>query len=88
MTKETTPFCQSCSMPLTDDLRGSEADGSKSKHYCKYCYSKGKFTGDMTMEQMIDFCAPMMAQANPGLDEEQAKAQMRQFFPMLKRWKK
>ncbi len=87
MTKETTPFCQSCSMPLTDDLRGSEADGSKSKHYCKYCYDKGKFTGDMTMEQMIDFCAPLMAKASPGMTEADAKEQMEKFFPQLLRWK-
>ena len=88
MTKETTPFCQSCSMPLTDDLRGSEADGSKSKHYCKYCYNEGKFTGEMTMEEMIDFCAPLMSKVNPGMTEADAKEQMKTFFPQLLRWKK
>lgn len=88
MNKETAPFCQSCGMPLaTPDLRGSEADGSPSPHYCKYCYDKGKFTGEMTMEQMIDFCAPMMSQANPGMTQEDAKEQMRKFFPLLLRWK-
>lgn len=74
MMKENTPFCQSCGMPLTDPaLRGAEADGSPSPHYCKYCYDKGKFAGEMTMEQMIDFCAPMMARSNPGMTEEDAK---------------
>ena len=82
-------FCQSCGMPLGPDTPlGTEADGSPSADYCSYCYKDGKFTGEMTMEQMIDFCAPMMVQANPGLTEEQAKAQMYQFFPMLKRWKR
>lgn len=89
MNKETTPFCQSCAMPLTaPDLRGTEADGSASPHYCKYCYDKGKFTGEMTMEQMIDFCAPMMAQASPGMTEEDAKEHMRTFFPQLLRWRR
>ncbi len=89
MNIETTPFCQSCGMPLTDPaLRGTEADGSPSPHYCKYCYDKGKFAGDMTMEQMIDFCAPMMAKASPGMTEEDAKEQMRKFFPQLLRWRK
>lgn len=88
MIKETTPFCQSCAMPLTTpDLRGTEADGSASPHYCKYCYDKGKFTGDMTMEQMIDFCAPIMSKSNPGMTEEDAKDQMQKFFPLLLRWK-
>ena len=82
-------FCQSCGMPLgPDTAHGTEADGSPSADYCSYCYKDGKFAGEMTMEQMIDFCAPMMAQANPGMTQDQAKAQMHQFFPMLKRWKR
>ena len=82
-------FCQSCGMPLGPGAsHGTEADGSASEDYCSYCYKEGKFVGEMTMEEMIDFCAPMMAQANPTMTEEQAKAQMHQFFPMLKRWKK
>ncbi len=82
-------FCQSCGMPLTPGVElGTEADGSPSPDYCGYCYKGGQFAGEMTMEEMIDFCAPMMVQGNPGMTEEQAKTQMRQFFPMLKRWKK
>ena len=81
-------FCQSCGMPLGPGTsRGTEADGSANPDYCSYCYKDGKFTGEMTMEEMIDFCAPMMAQHNPGMSEDQAKVQMRQFFPMLKRWR-
>ena len=80
-------FCQSCSMPLTEPQKGTEADGSPSQNYCKYCYNKGKFTQDMTMEEMIDFCAPFMAKSNPGTTVAQAKDQMRTFFPQLLRWK-
>ena len=82
-------FCQSCGMPLLPGTElGTEADGSPSPDYCSYCYKGGKFKGEMTMEEMIDFCAPMMAQSNPGMTQDQAKDQMRQIFPMLKRWKK
>lgn len=82
-------FCQSCGMPLAPDTAlGTEADGSPSPDYCSYCYKDGQFAGEMTMEEMIDFCAPMMAQATPGMTQDQAKARMHQFFPMLKRWKK
>ncbi|MDE6261608.1 MAG: WYL domain-containing protein [Oscillospiraceae bacterium] len=82
-------FCQSCGMPLTPGVElGTEADGSHNPDYCGYCYKGGQFAGEMTMEEMIDFCAPMMVQGNPGMTEEQAKAQMHQFFPMLKRWRK
>lgn len=80
-------FCQSCSMPLTEPQKGTEADGALSPNYCKYCYDKGKFTHDMTMEEMIDFCAPFMAKSNPDMTVEQAKAQMQTFFPQLLRWK-
>ena len=82
-------FCQSCGMPLTPGVEpGTEADGAPNPDYCGYCYKDGRFTGEMTMEEMIDFCTPMMVQGNPGMTAEQAKAQMHQFFPMLKRWKK
>ena len=86
---ENMKFCQSCGMPLTQDTaHGTEADGSLSSDYCSYCYRDGQFTGEMTMEEMIDFCAPLMAQSNPGMTQEEARARMHQFFPMLKRWKK
>lgn len=84
-------FCQSCGMPLTEDNRGTEADGSRSEDYCIYCYKDGRFTQDMTMEQMIDFCAQFTDEINrqsgQHLTQEQAKEMMRKFFPHLKRWK-
>lgn len=90
MNYENQKFCQSCGMPMgnSDELYGTEADGSsKSADYCSYCYEGGKFTADVSMEQMIDFCAKPMAEANPGMTAAQAKEQMQQFFPYLKRWK-
>lgn len=81
-------FCQSCGMPLSPEMLGSEADGTKNPHYCQYCYQNGAFTGEMTMEEMIEFCVPHMVQAHPDMTAEQARAQMSQFFPMLMRWRK
>lgn len=85
-------FCQSCGMPLTADNKGTNADGSSNEEYCIYCYKDGRFTQDFTMEQMIEFCAQftdqMNEQAGWSLTPEQAKEQMRRFFPNLKRWKK
>ena len=46
-------FCQSCGMPLTDDVLGTNADGSKNEDYCMYCYKDGKFLQDCTMEEML-----------------------------------
>lgn len=82
-------FCQSCGMPMgeTDEFYGTEADGSKSKDYCKYCYDKGTFTANSTMDEMIEFCVPIMAKENPDMNEATARSMMKQFFPTLKRWK-
>ncbi|MDD3251863.1 MAG: zinc ribbon domain-containing protein [Lachnospiraceae bacterium] len=79
-------FCQSCGMPMEGAQYGTEADGRKSTDYCSYCYEGGKFCVDVTMEQMIDFCAKPMADAT-GMTANDAKAQMAVFFPQLRRWR-
>lgn len=85
---ENQKFCQSCAMPMgeTSEMYGTEKDGSKSHDYCSYCYADGEFTGDMTMQEMIDFCVPGMVEHNEGMTEQTAREMMGQFFPQLKRW--
>ena len=84
-------FCQSCGMPLTNEILGTNTDGTLNEDYCIYCYKDGKFAQDMTMEQMIDHCAQFTDEINKqsgqNLTQEQPKDMMRQFFPQLKRWK-
>lgn len=85
-------FCQSCGMPLTDEKTcGTNADGSRNEDYCAYCYKDEAFTNDFTMNQMIEFCLQFLDQMNEqagwNLTPEQAREQMRQYFPQLKRWK-
>ncbi|MDE6139866.1 MAG: pyridoxamine 5'-phosphate oxidase family protein [Alistipes sp.] len=83
-------FCQSCGMPLTDDNKGTNADGSLNGDYCAYCYKEGKFTQDLNMCQMIEFCVQFTDQINKeagwNLTPEQAREHMRKYFPQLKRW--
>ena len=83
-------FCQSCGMPLGDmqEVYGTEKDGSLNRDYCIYCYKDGSFTGEMTMEEMIEYCIPFTMEARPGMTREQAKAEMKSYFPRLKRWAK
>ena len=84
-------FCQSCGMPLTDEILGTNADGSKNEDYCIYCYKDGKFTQDCTMDEMIEFCAQFVDEVNKNMPKpmtrDEYKDMMRQFFPTLKRWK-
>ncbi|MCI8833817.1 MAG: transcriptional regulator [Ruminococcus sp.] len=87
---ENQKFCQSCGMPMGDtkELYGTNADGSKSEDYCKYCFENGAFTFQGTMEEMIEICIPPMVAANPQMKEEEARKGMQEWFPTLKRWKK
>ena len=84
-------FCQSCGMPLTNENLGTNADGSKNEDYCMYCYKDGKFTQDCTMEEMIESCSQFVDEVNKNMPQpitkDEYKGMMRQFFPMLKRWK-
>lgn len=77
-------------MPLTDEILGTNADGSKSEEYCIYCFKDGAFTGDFTMEEMIDFCSQFVEQYNKdsgqNLTQDEYKAMLRQYYPNLKRW--
>ena len=41
-------------MPLNYNNKGTNADGMPNEDYCIYCYKDGKFTQDMTMEQIND----------------------------------
>lgn len=82
-------FCQCCGMPMdTEALYGTETDGSKNADYCKYCYENGAFTFNGSMEEMIEICVPHMVESNPEMTADRARTMMREFFPMLKRWKK
>lgn len=85
---EAMKFCQSCGMPMGEELYGTEADGGKSCEYCRYCYEQGKFTADVTMEEMIEFCVPHMVAGNPNMTEQAARQMMGEVFPQLKRWKR
>ena len=62
-------FCQSCGMPLTEEVLGTNADGSKNEEYCMYCYKDGKFLQDCTMEEMIEHCAQFIGAVNEGLEK-------------------
>lgn len=80
-------YCQSCGMPMTTvDDQGTETDGGRSDDYCTHCYRDGAFTyGDTTMDELIEACAPYMAQ-HTGISLDEAVSFMGAFLPSLKRW--
>ncbi len=84
-------ICQSCGMPLTNEILGTNSDGSKNEEYCIYCYKDGVFTDDLTMEEMVESCAKFVDEYNKNtgqnLTQEELKSMLRQFYPTLKRWR-
>ncbi len=84
-------YCQSCGMPMTaTEQFGTEKGGIVNKDYCVYCFKDGAFTQNMTMDEMIEHCAGFVEEynkdSNQKLTKEQAVAQMKMYFPKLKRW--
>lgn len=90
MEKKEMKLCQSCGMPLTDNILGTNADGSKSEDYCIYCYKDGAFTGDFNMEQMAKYCSIFVEEYNKNTGENltacQYKEVLLKLFTTLKRW--
>ena len=84
-------LCQSCGMPLTHEVLGTNADGTKNEEYCIYCYKDGGFTSNSTMEEMAEFCAQFVDEFNKNtgqnLGREEYKKMLLEFYPSLKRWK-
>ncbi len=83
---ETQIFCQSCGMPVNDTkLHGTTKDGSLTDKFCTYCYQKGEFTQDVSLEEMIKICVPHMVDS--GMPENEARKLLESSLPNLSRWK-
>ncbi|GFP74744.1 zinc ribbon domain-containing protein [Clostridium fungisolvens] len=80
-------MCQSCGLPFNEEhshFIATDPDGSKSI-YCTNCYKDGKFiVPNMTMKEMIDLIVPILGKA---IGEEEARKEMTNLLPTLKRWK-
>lgn len=82
-------MCQSCGMPFSKDPKGggSNADGTKSKMYCSYCYENGKFTQpDITAEEMQAFVKEKLR--SMGGFMKLFAGVFSKGTPKLERWKK
>lgn len=79
-------ICQSCGMPIeSNDLLGTNKDGSINNDYCKYCYTDGEFIHKVSMEEYIDMCSQFGEQA--GMTNDEMRKLCTELFPTLKRWK-
>ena len=69
------------------DQHGHEADGTEVEDFCRWCYDDGAYTYETTMEDMIEDCAPRMAEAM-GWTVDESASLLGAVLPTLKRWKK
>lgn len=80
-------YCQSCGMMFTGpNQHGHELDGSENEDYCRWCYEHGKYTYETTMEDMIEECAPRMAEYM-GWTVDESASLLGAVLPNLERWK-
>ena len=82
-------YCQSCGMPLTvPEQFGKNADGTTNGDYCVYCCPNGEANMTGTLDEMIDFCAPLEVKLGLFPDEKAARDTLSRYLPTLKRWRK
>jgi hypothetical protein len=81
-------ICQSCAMPMKkEEDHGTNRDGSYNDDYCKFCFSKGKFTDEgITLNKKIEKLVSIGV-SQLGMKEEQARMMAETQLPNLKRWK-
>ena len=77
-------MCESCGMPLKDDVKGVKKDGTKTDRYCMYCYENGEFKQpDATPETMMEYSVKGMSEK--GWPKFLAKLMVKR-TPKLPRW--
>ena len=86
-------ICQSCGMPMKSAKDfGTNANQTPNEEYCTYCFQNGNFTNDLTMDEMIEHNLEYLDEYNKDAEQkvskEEARTQMKEYFPMLKRWSK
>lgn len=79
-------ICQSCSIPLKEEYKGTNNDGSKSEEYCKYCFENGEFIDDRTFEEEVEHLIPMYID-DRDISVEEAREAIIDALKDLKRWK-
>lgn len=83
----TEDLCQCCGTPFSvpNMPRGTEADGTESADYCKWCYEDGRLKA-AELDDFIEETAPYFMQAT-GCEKDEAISFLGALLPSLKRWK-
>lgn len=79
-------ICQSCGLPFSRKMRGTNKDLSRNSDYCSTCFQDGKFTDHHLTIQDMEKKLLDMARHHDGLTIEEAQQTIK-ILPDLKRWK-
>ncbi|APZ41889.1 zinc ribbon domain-containing protein [Acidihalobacter ferrooxydans] len=80
--------CQSCGMPLRFDPQGggSEADGTRSPHWCSFCYAEGALREPgLSLSEMQARVDGLLRKRKAG---KFARLYMRLRLRTLRRWRR
>ena len=79
-------ICQSCGMPIdSEEIKGTDKNGSKNNDYCKFCYDDGVFKNPkMNLDEMKNNVKTQMKKLD--LHEYTIQKAINS-LPALKRWK-
>jgi hypothetical protein len=74
-------------MPLPNERsHGTNSDGTYNNDYCHHCFQNGKFTSEVTIDEMINISIKYVK--DHYASEEKAHEDLNKKFSALKRWKK
>ena len=77
--------CQSCGLPFTAELRGTNRDKSTNEDYCIHCFEKGEFVDHSLTMHKLEVKLVEMAEKHNEITLEEAQVVIRE-LPYLKRW--
>lgn len=83
-------ICQSCGMNIEDDkFKGTNIDDSLSLEFCSFCFTKGKFNNNFSLDEQVDIgleYSPEYKSANTQEEKDIIRQQAKEYLSTLKRW--
>ena len=83
-------ICQSCGMNINDDsYKGTNRDGSLSVEFYSFCFAKGEFINDVTLDEMVDIGLNYSLEyknAQTHAEKDLIRQQAKEYLSALKRW--
>ena len=78
-------ICQSCGLPFTAELMGTNRDETKNEEYCVNCFENGEFIDHSLSLHKLEVKLVEMAEVHNEITLEEAQAVIKE-LPYLKRW--